>query len=56
MLASLGVSEDDQDMKLPAEETLMEPAIGRANALLPSLHKLSHLVSNIVTGFRPFLE
>jgi hypothetical protein len=54
--ASLNDPEDDQDVNLASEEALAEPAVGRANALLPTLHKLTHLVSNIVTGFRPLLE
>jgi hypothetical protein len=53
---SLGVPKQDQDVNLPGEETLIEPAVGRTNALLPTLHKLTHLVSNIVTGFYPLLD
>src|ERR1035441_9918456 len=49
--ASLNDPEDDQDVDLTSKESLTEPAVGRANALLPTLHKLTHLVSNIVTGF-----
>jgi hypothetical protein len=52
---SLGVPEDEEDVNLSGEESLVEPAVGRANALLPTLHKLAQLVSDIVTSFRPFL-
>jgi hypothetical protein len=54
--ASLNDPEDDQDANLTSEETLAEPALGRPNALLPTLHKLTHLVSNIVAGFLPLLQ
>jgi hypothetical protein len=53
---SLDDPKDNQDVNLASEETLIEPAVGRANALLPTLHKLTHLVSDIVTGFLPLLE
>ncbi|MGA2571087.1 MAG: hypothetical protein ABSF23_11265 [Terracidiphilus sp.] len=53
---SLDDPKDNQDVNLASEETLIEPAVGRANALLPTLHKLTHLVSNIVTGFLPLLQ
>ncbi len=54
--ASLGISKDNQDVNLASEKSLAEPAVGRANALLPTLHKLLHLVSNIVAGFLPLLQ
>jgi len=53
---TMGVPKDNQDMNLTGEETIIEPAVGRANALLPTLHKLTHLVSDIVTGFLPLLK
>lgn len=53
---SLDDPKDNQDVNLASEEAFTEPAVGRANALLPTLHKLTHLVSNIVTSFRPLLE
>jgi hypothetical protein len=54
--SSLNDPEEDQDVNLSGEETFIEPAVGRANALLPTLHKLTHLVSNIITGFLPLLQ
>lgn len=53
---SLNDSEDDKDVNLTGNESIAEPAVGRANALLPTLHKLTYLVSNIVTGFFPFMQ
>jgi hypothetical protein len=52
---SVGDSEANEDVNLPCGESLIEPAVGQANAVIPALHKLSHLVSNLVEGFRPFL-
>src|ERR1035441_2164922 len=54
--ASLNDSKDDQDVNLSGKEALAEPAVGLANALLPTLHKLTHLVGNIVAGFLPLLQ
>src|ERR1035437_2342116 len=54
--ASLDLPKNNQNMNLSVEETLIEPAVGRANALLPTLHKLTHIVSNIITGFLPLLQ
>lgn len=54
--ATLDDAENDDDVDFPANEPLSEPAVGRANALLPTLNKLSELVSNIVMTFRPLLE
>jgi hypothetical protein len=53
---SLDDPENNQDVDFASQEALAEPAVGRANALLPTLHKLTHLVSNIVTGFLPLLR
>ena len=53
---SLNIAEHDQDVNLSGQETLIEPAVDGSKALLPALHQLAELVSNIVTSFRPFLE
>jgi len=53
---SLGIPKSNQDVNLSSGESLIEPTVGRANALLPTLHKLTHLVSHIVTGFHPLLQ
>jgi len=54
--ASIGDPETDDDVDFTYKETLVEPAVGKANAVLPTLHKLSQLVSYIVAEFRPLLE
>ncbi|HEX4068401.1 MAG TPA: hypothetical protein VHZ09_20445 [Acidobacteriaceae bacterium] len=54
--ASLGIPKGNQDVNLSSQEALVEPAVGRANALLPTLHKLTELVSHIVTDFLPLLR
>jgi hypothetical protein len=53
---SIGDSKANNDVNFAGEETLIEPAVGKANAVLPTLHQLSELVSDIVTSFRPLLE
>jgi hypothetical protein len=53
---SLDETKDNQDVNLASEETFVEPAVGLPNALLPTLHQLSHLVSDIVTRFLPLLQ
>lgn len=54
--AGLDAPNDEEDMNISGDESLPQPSIGRANALLPTLHKLADVVSAIVTNFRPFLE
>jgi hypothetical protein len=49
-------SEANDDMNFTCGESLIEPAVGQANAVIPTLHKLSHLVSDIVEAFRPLLQ
>lgn len=53
---SIGDPKADDDVNFTGEEPLIEPAVGKANAVLPTLHKLSQLVGDIVTSFRPLLE
>jgi hypothetical protein len=53
---SLDASDDEQNMNLASTESLTQSAVPISNALLPALHQLAELVSNIVTSFRPFLE
>jgi hypothetical protein len=53
---SLGVPKQKQQVDFSREETLIESAIDGSNALLPTLHQLAELVSNIISSFRPFLE
>jgi hypothetical protein len=53
---SIGDPKADNDVNFAGEEPLVEPAVGKANAVLPTLHKLSQLVGDIVTSFRPLLE
>jgi hypothetical protein len=53
---SIGSPKPKQDVNLPANEPLIEPAVGRSNALLPTLHQLAELIGNIVREFRPLLE
>jgi hypothetical protein len=45
-----------KDVDLSGGESLIQPAVGRANALLPTLCKLADYVSSIVESFRPFLD
>jgi hypothetical protein len=44
-----------KDVNLPGSESLVQPTVGRANALLPTLIKLADYVSNIVDSFLPLL-
>lgn len=53
---SVGDSKTNDEVDLTGEESLIEPAVGKANAVLPTLHKLSELVGRIVMSFRPLLE
>lgn len=53
--ASIGDPKTDDDVYLPGKESLVEPAVGKANTVLPTLHNLAELVSNIVENFRPLL-
>jgi hypothetical protein len=53
---SLDASDDEQNMNLASTESLAQSAVPISNALLPALHQLAELVSNIVTSFRTFLE
>jgi hypothetical protein len=53
---SVGNPETDDNVNLTGEESAIEPAVGKANAVLPTLHKLSQRVSEIVSSFRPLLE
>jgi hypothetical protein len=53
---SIGIPKDDEDVNLTSDTRLVEPAVGRANALLPTLHKLTQLVSKIVMEFQPLLQ
>ncbi len=53
---SLRVSNQKQDMNLPGEKPLIQPAVAISDALLPALHQLAELVGNIVTGFLPLLQ
>jgi hypothetical protein len=53
---SLGVPKRQQKVNLSNTESLGQSAVSVSDALLPALHQLAELVSNIVTGFRPFLE
>jgi hypothetical protein len=46
---------DQDNVNLASSESLIEPAIGRTNALLPTLCKLADYVSNIVDSFLPLL-
>ncbi len=46
---------DKENVNLAAGESLIEPTIGRTNALLPTLCKLADYVSNIVDSFLPLL-
>jgi len=46
---------DKQDVNLASSESLIEPAIGRTNALLPTLCKLADYISNIIDSFLPLL-
>jgi hypothetical protein len=47
---------EQENVDFPGDESLIQPAIGRTNTLLPTLRKLADYVSNIVTSFTPFLE
>lgn len=53
---ALDIPKNNENVNLASNETFIEPAVGRADALLPTLHRLTHLVSDIITGFRPFLQ
>ena len=53
---SIGNPETDNNVNFAGEKPLIEPAVGKANAVLPTLHKLSEIVGHIVTSFRPLLE
>ena len=53
---SLDNPKDKNNVNLSSKEAFCEPAIGGVNPLLPTLHQLTELVSNIVASFRPFLE
>jgi hypothetical protein len=53
---SLGAPKNNQDVNLAVSESASELGIAGANSLLPTLHQLAELVSNIITSFRPFLE
>jgi len=48
--------EYEEKVNLSREPSVSDLPIGQGNALLPTLHQLAELVSNIVTLFRPFLE
>jgi len=44
-----------EDVNLASGESLVQPTVGRTNALLPTLRKLADYVSNIVDSFLPLL-
>jgi len=46
---------EQEDMNFSGSESLIQPAVGRTNTLLPTLCKLADYVSNIVDRFLPFL-
>jgi hypothetical protein len=54
--SSIGDPKTNDDMDFTGEEALIEPAVGKANVVLPTLHQLSELVSNIIASFHPLLE
>jgi hypothetical protein len=51
----LGTLSDQENVDLASGESFIQPAIGKSNALLPTLHQLSGLVSGIVESFRSLL-
>jgi hypothetical protein len=53
---ALDAPQQDQGVNFASQEPLIESAVGRGNALLPTLHQLAHLVSDTVASFRPLLE
>jgi hypothetical protein len=53
--ATLDIAKDNQDVNFTTHEAETEKPIVRPDALLPTLHKLAQLVSDIVTSFQPFL-
>jgi hypothetical protein len=44
-----------ENVNLASSEPLIQPAVGRANALLPTLRNLADYVSDIVNSFLPLL-
>jgi len=53
---SLGVPKQKRQMESTGMECLAKTEVGISDALLPALHQLAELVSDIVTQFHRFLE
>lgn len=54
--SGLGIPDQEKNMNLTGDESFIQLAVERSNPLLPTLHQLADLVSNIVSSFRPLLE
>jgi hypothetical protein len=52
----LDIADDQQDVNLSLDESVVQMRIRNSNALLPTLHQLSQFVSSIVTAFAPLLN
>jgi hypothetical protein len=50
-----GFANQQQNVNLTSSESLIQPAVGWTNALLPTLHQLADYVSGIVSSFLPLL-
>jgi hypothetical protein len=46
----------EQDIQLEIEKAIGQPQVTKANALLPSLHRLVDFVDNLVVSFKPLLR
>lgn len=49
-------TEVEKDVQLEIDEAVSNPKIGQTHALLPSLHRLVHVVDTLAPDFLKFLE
>jgi hypothetical protein len=54
--AGLFDMEAEKDVQLEIDEAVSNPKIGQTHALLPSLHRLVHVVDSLAPDFLKFLE